>query len=456
MANWFLDHLATGTGSGESPANAFTNLNSAWTNQNTWFEYGDILWVRRTHVSTVASTNAGRIGKFWDASSARTYSGFIGWPKSGEPFYDIRPVEAISAGWDNDTNSAYPSINMPAIVSSFNNLTNGIELNEGIINANMLWHNRAGNKALVASSNQYMLKTNLHYIGYLFNGANAYFHDVTITASTATHFFGSNAGATFDAARVTLTASCFCGLSLFTENTACAIGELVIQSNSIQSLVLQGSWINDTRRATIGTIRGTRPKTEIASRAYGFTTWNGNPIVVNDYYGEGPRTITANGARNYLTPSSATIRVNSQQALNCLVVNSGADQQFNIQKSRGIYRAGPVADARLFTSYENGVPLVVRVPIFVAGSMFVNPINHLLPHIAHLWGAGGGPSYVHSLTSNSGFTWDGSSTGTGSAWVLQFSWLPTESGSSFIDIFLHINRSRGGFCAIGQPVVGSA
>jgi hypothetical protein len=125
MAEWFIDHLATGTGSGDTPADAATNVQSFFFAANTAsLAFGDKIWVRRTHVSSVMSLAAALGRPSWSANSLNPLGWIIGWPKTGEMFFDARPSSAISAGWDSDVNSAYPDINKPTISYSGTGLGN--------------------------------------------------------------------------------------------------------------------------------------------------------------------------------------------------------------------------------------------------------------------------------------------------------------------------------------------
>lgn len=457
MANWYLDHLASGTGSGDTPANAFTNINSAWSIQSSWFTRGDILWVRRTHVSTVASTNAGRIGQAWDAGSHYPYSGMIGWPSAGQPFFDVRPTEAISAGWDADTNSAYPTINMPAMVSSFSIVTIDMFLQEGMVCANMIWHNRSANKHFIPASNPYIVKSNLHLIGYTLNAAApSMVDDVTLTLSHNGAFLGNSGGWMVEAQRITLSASCFCPIAIVEWASQVAIGQIVNQSNSVHAMTSQGGFLNGAYRSTIESIRGTKPKRDVTSRGHGGTNWFGRPLIINDWFGEGPRTIAPQGSRSHITPSSADITVNSRPALAASYVYSCSLFQWDIQRGRSIYGGGPVADARAFVNYSNGIPLVVRWPIMMTQSAQPRPDYNNLPAAMRLTGQFAEMAYCNTFEVSSGFTWAGNSTSAGSFWVAKFSITPTEAGSGFVDLYLQQARSREGLIAIGMPEVNSA
>ena len=100
--DFYIDAAAVGTNSGDTPTNAATALgnNSVFTSNGSIQVWA---WVRRTHIESLTSTS--NIGPNNDSDRNKSHRHFIiGWPNSGDPFYDERPAAGIAASWDLDTN----------------------------------------------------------------------------------------------------------------------------------------------------------------------------------------------------------------------------------------------------------------------------------------------------------------------------------------------------------------
>ena len=93
MADWYVDLSASsnGDGSTSSPWNQFTSTENASVNA------GDRVWFRRITSSKTLSLKAG------DTNNSIYY---IGWPKPGDDFYDIRD-SGLATNWDLDSNDYY-------------------------------------------------------------------------------------------------------------------------------------------------------------------------------------------------------------------------------------------------------------------------------------------------------------------------------------------------------------
>jgi len=95
MATYFVDLSAVNNGDGSTPGQAATPGGVGAFNTLVGLIYGagDQFWLRRV----VASSPFGS-----DITIANTDVILIGWPVSGDDYYNTRPASGISEGWDSD------------------------------------------------------------------------------------------------------------------------------------------------------------------------------------------------------------------------------------------------------------------------------------------------------------------------------------------------------------------
>jgi hypothetical protein len=433
MADWFFDNSATGTGSGDSPANATTSVYSFFwgIGSSSAWAHGDRLWMRRSSVQTLGvDSNNFMMGKAgWSPSSFQPTNWIIGWPKYGEPFYESRPAAGISAGWDSDVNTLYPGIDMAMI---FDVQSHTVGVKDGMGLANIGWHNVVGAVSAFrarVSSSYAVPKLNMHLINARFSNLQAYgWRDLTITTSCDVFFSGnflvSNMG------RLTLTNSCVLQ-ALVGGGTFMSLNELVIDASSLNGLcdgVIGPDYEIYTRY--IGSIRGSARPRDIRSLSNGYDSIR--PVIIDDYYGEGPRVLQGpRPGKIQLQPHPLTT-VNSQRALAALATQSiNAGNPIN---NIGRHFRSAIADARIFISYTDAATLTVRWPVWMVGSSMLDPTSTGWPLEIHLRAAGGGYCAT-SFQASSGFTWAGNSiTAAGSAWVINGWMFPTAVGSGWLDL----------------------
>jgi hypothetical protein len=451
MPDWFFDPDAAGTGSGSSAADAFTNCNSWFALQNSanGLAFGDRVWFRRTSQASMTPSSAqwGRQG--WSVIN-NPYGWFIGWPKSGEPFYDARPGDARSAGWDLDVNTyVNTDINM-AVWAHVNDPHPSAPVTGWGI-ANICVSQISGTNRTRMNSSFYNPKRNLHFLNVAFT-AMFNFDGVSITSSQHQIMQAPVGGG-----RLTLTASSVVNTAIFGEGQLYAINELVTDTNSYRALHANNLNGSDTaRRSEINVWRGNKPNQGNVSVAN--NRWNSTPTIIYDFFGEGPYVMCGGGwIPSHRLISSADVAVNSQPIVSAIEVSSQGGSNYLVGGARFYgepYMAN--ADARAYISVNCGIPVHVRWPIMNVHSLVVDPVIVGAPIEMIVQGPGGRTLQAHSLTPTSVSSWSGNSVSAGSAWLAEFNWVPGATGDHFIDLLVGRVPGRSGYAYIGYPLVNSA
>lgn len=452
MADWFFDPSATGTGSGDSPANAATNFTSMWSYITSAWVQGDRLWMRRSSVATFAPTNVTTQYGFasWNSQS-HAYSWVIGWPRSGDPFFSDRPGVARSAGWDTDANTVFSDINMVV----FRDLGSGVHgFHNGMGVANALWVNDTGALRVPpvrVTSSPYVPKWNNHFLNYQFNTNIRAVREATLTTSLFS--LGANAvDWSFD--QLTLTASCVIG-EIFNNNFNSSIKVLDIKTNSVLHWIggnLSGN--NPTPNYgnvhLVDTVVGQKPFMDVGSHGTNFRpVWQ---LRFDNYYGEGPYQVTARRTPRTSVARSGTALVNGALAFGMTQCTSGNVNPYNAPPVSGMYSGGH-ARHRAFITWTQSTMCRITWPFFQAGSGQLNPTSSGLIHHIHVLGS---RVLEAQVVAGSGWTWSGGSTGTGSAWAATADWIPSVSGSGFIDLMLGaLNQTNDEIMFFAQPQVNS-
>jgi hypothetical protein len=240
------------------------------------------------------------------------------------------------------------------------------------------------------------------------------------------------------------------------------IGEIEILSNSIGAFRNIGTLDNVVDTVMyVGRTYGVQPPADIIiTTSWDANSVSANPIAIDDYFGQGPRIIGGLTDMSFRAPSSADINVNGKPAMNAININSLGIPQPGISIARHFGVPRSPSDSRAFTNVNSGIPLVVRWPFMTTNSINVDPTFAVGRIVSTLRGRTttgvAGTCYINSLEVSSGFTWAGNSTGAGSFWVAKAVFIPTESGSTFVDITFPLQRSKAGILAIGRPEVNSA
>lgn len=450
MPDWFFDPTAAGTASGSSAANAFINPNSWFALQNSagGLAFGDRVWFRRTSQASMVPSSA-----YWGKSGwARTdkTGWFIGWPLSGDPFYDSRPGDARSAGWDADVNTyVNTDINLAVWAHSGDPHPSAPVFGWGIANICMM--QVAGTSRIRANSSSSIPKRNVHLLNQGIPQI-ANFDRATITGC-----LNALLGEPISGGKLTISASSVVNTAIFPNDAAFIIEELIINTNSAQFLF--GSNINTStsaRRSEINRMSGIKP--------WGGTInvtnnrWTTIPWIIYDFYGEGPL-ITAGGGfgTNTYTPNSAHARINSVPCLTVIdVPPQGGTNYINAAANHyGEFYSGN-ANARALVAVTSGIPIHVRWPILTNGSLNIDPVITGVPVQMIVRGPNGRVLNIDSLTAGSVSSWSGTSVSAGSAWSANFNWTPVATGSHYIDLIVSKKTGFSGVAFIGHPLVNSA
>lgn len=451
MAEWFFDPGAAGTGSGSSAANAFVNPNSWFALQNSagGLTFGDRVWFRRTSQASMVPSSAfwGRSG--WIRTDKQGW--FIGWPRSGDPFYDVRPGDARSAGWDADVNTyVNTDINWAVWIHSGDPHPSAPTIGWGMANLCIQQVGGATSR-LRANSAADIPKRSLHYI----NTANTAL--MNVDGITITHSHGNSLITPIGGGKITLSGSTMINTAVFPEGAGFAIEELIINTNSVQFFHSNNiNAANGGYRAEINRVSGNKPWGGPINTSS--NRWNSIPIIIYDYYGEGPFILMGAGwsQANYM-PSSAHAQVNSMRCLSVIdVVAQGGTNYVSIP-ARGYGEFNQAnADARALVNVTSGVPIHVRWPLLNNGSMNFDPVTTGVPVQMIVRGPGGRTLYINSLAAGAVTSWSGASVSAGSAWSADFSWTPTATGSHMIDLLISRKIAFSGKAFIGHPRVSSS
>jgi hypothetical protein len=294
-------------------------------------------------------------------------------------------------------------------------------------------------------------KRNVHLLNVSSTQLNN-FHDVTITNSGNVIL-----GSTINGGRLTISASTVVNTAIFPSDVSFTIEELIIQSNSVANLISNNINNNTSgSRAEIMSLRGTKPANDMPTTN---NRWTSVPLVVYDYFGEGPKVIIGGGwSSNHIIPASASAQVNSRVVMNAIEVKSQTGTNYRESPARfyGDNALGAPADARFLANVTSGIPYVIRWPLLTTGAMVIDPANHgALPYIS-VNGPGGRTIYISSLSAGAISSWSGNSVSAGSAWIAKFSWTPTATGSHFINLMIPKRSGVSGMAYIGFPLVSSS
>jgi hypothetical protein len=345
----------------------------------------------------------------------------VGWPNSGDPFYDIRPGEARSAGWDSDaapfTNVPYPYFSSSRAVSPlqlFNASLRGFHLtNFAIVASNaisnlafgpevgqsygklFLWNHRVGaadiEEVIVCASN---------------NDSNGLFNDIV------------NIG------RVHITQSCNLTTGIF--DNGVWVGELWNDCTSVAALLSRTA---GNAPANIGVVRGN--PFNFGDAVEGFEAANTKyiPLHVENWFGAGPRRFSA-GVGGYTTfvANSVTASysgVNSAGAnATALIVKSGTPgvQSMIDMVGNGHAFGGAAKDTWIA---QSGVTYEATLPIYITRAVSVDAFKN-----GYLQAAGAASKFERmGVIPGTPARWQGQSIGAGSAYLLRFQFTAFETGT---------------------------
>lgn len=450
----FIDASATGTGSGDTPANACTQIIN-----NSLMVAGVRAWVRRTHVE---SGNGGNLGPNINDFVKNHRGWIIGWPSSGDPFYEIRPAAGISAGWDSDHSALgiYTTygLDFPTICASGNLV--GPTLTYGTVLANMNIDQLSANGAFrtLTRARPSAFMENVAFTcqqgpvtSMQLDFVDAHMGRMWLISSGAG--FGTNNDFYIDELIVHSLTTNSGGLMLRPNaNVMHQINLLVNYSSSIDFLFFdQGGTMFDRAQimnGIIGRVCGVKPY----SGAF-LPTINGfaydEAYRIDDWFGEGPMIGSKWGPRVSLA-ASADAMYNNARALFITV------QSWNHTDQAVGARAMFTYPMRKLFDVTSGSAITVYVPIYVDSTAVWSLSAGDMKMRLRAAGCGGTIiTSAHVLPGSTTF-WGGAKLGGGVAYHLVNTFVPTEDASVPLEIFLPVLTlseaiGYGGYMLWGEP-----
>lgn len=438
MTDWYVDQGAGGTGTGLTPANAVTNLNSL--TQTTSVQFGDTIWVRKNHfeLHVDAANRYGANGTFNAYSHA--YVNVVGWPNSGDPFYAQRTAAGISASWDSDVGLV--GFDAPTLISSRATLPS-FTLKEGTYFTNFVFSNSVTFIAQIGyaidawkPSGRRAAIGKVYFRNGVINVSQSTFSDVDEIVICTSNGAVANPiiGGVKTARKITVVASTLAASLLQMPITY--IGEVHILSNSVGILARQNT-VTAPEIAHIGKVYGVQPTAYSANNPAmtlegQSTNTNYPPLYIGDYYGLGHRRFGSRGKLNFFACTSAIAAHSATPAL-CLFPSSqsagtGEGQHATDDNFTGV--------AHQVVQATNGVPLVAYWHFYTrdCGSLDMRMIGGI-----SLTGLSG--ARVQCTVANSGIRvgtvalWSGNSISAGSAWLMRAEFLPSETNTAFLTAY---------------------
>ena len=460
MAHWYVDSTVA-AGNGADPSSPVISVLSIA------LAAGDYMWVRRTHDETIANSATPGQFHFPNAQEARI-AHVIGWPNSGDPFYEQRP-SAGRTPWDGDTAATVQAtsfgLNLPTLACSASGST-GIMFGLGTIMANFYINN-------LQAATAFALRPLADSDGVF---ARGYITNVMFTRQSGM-YQGITTGLAIPAGKITLACSqtgitasfipaerfrnvahlvihslsvCQSG-GIFesapasgkrfgvVENWSSSISFLGIDTNYTESCIPQD--------CVIDRVIGVEP---IDSRIIGHSNnQQYNPIVVNDYFGRGPGILAAPEHIRGMLATSADAMFGTNRAWRWDVFSVAATDQN--------YLAGTNAQPfmRKFFSVTSGTTVTIALPVYIGSSEVCSVGNHNFRF--HLLAKRCMPrvNVDSGILVGSYTPWTGNLIAGGSAWLFTSSWVPGETGVVPFDAwFSGVTQATSGLGRIGYALFG--
>ncbi len=455
---FFVDAAAAGTGSGDTPTDAFTGLGifTDAASLPSSYSFGSRVWVRKTHVECLHLTALGGYnarlfigpdGQNVNMSSHSAKCHFVGWPSSGDPWYENRPAAGISAGWDSDVSSSMTAgsygWNYPLIVSSHNDANDAFIPEHRIGVYNMAF----------AMANRPVATTRLPiYFTDDINGS-AVFDNIFMEAA---NYF--DMGTVLSNIRKMTVVCSYGGANGPIMQWSCAFRHLVVHSMSVNPDAIIGDycWIEHLetyansipyvggrdvggglkipglRAGFIGRVTGIEPTSSDIEQF----VWHNNQsaenvsLYINDYFGKGPAYHHGEGSRTTFMTSSANAMYDGLRAMGMEV------KSFNVSWSRQR------------TEYYDDEPVIVRHISVTSGQKYHVTFPFYQAHSAHDWAVP--PLEVHApfngggnfplagsgyINAGSVSNWSGALVSGGSAWQGEFDFVAEETTTGTLRFF---------------------
>lgn len=426
MTHYYVDQAAAGTGDGTSPTNARTHISGVSS-----FADGDMIWIRRTHVES--DNNNVNIG-----ADFRTYrrAFFIGWPSSGDPFYDSRPAAGVSAGWDSDhaATGVYSvfGLDFPTLSCSGATAPTGLIVRPGNVFANICF-NQIQNAPAVSplqSVNSLAYLDNIIFLNQFGVTGQVAINAMAFSARFGTLHIADNIGGLR-----AIHARQMIVHSLSSVNSGLLWGQNANNNQHyIDHLINYSSSVSHLVRANDGFYSITAPWGIIIGRASGVQPYSGavNPpaattncaaayVRIDDYYGAGPR-ITGHSGVQCRLATSAEAMYNGARTVLMQISSIGAT----------VFHYGDMFDMtrpiRAFISVTSGTPVGIGVPCYVDSTAVLSLSNGLM--IGHLQCLGSRPIFItaSNLIAGSSSLWSGTFAAGGTAYSAVMTVTPIETG----------------------------
>ncbi len=468
MADWFID-VSTNTGNGTDPASPFSSVLSV-----TWGN-GDKAWVRRTHGEFITSSQFLGPNSTWIPSFSE-WAHVIGWPNSGDPFFNTRPARGTTVGWDadNPTSDAASTFGYkwPVFSNSTANTNVGILLPRGATLANMYLVNCGNTSA------------HMPFVSPLANDAHRCIFDHVMPVP-AQIYWNAIATAATKLANVTMRCLILCSSngtfanlryplqyqinadmivihSLSQTQASICKGDAPIYIDHLVNYSASMSYLvgRDTTAATtdmqgrplikIGRFSGVAPYNGISAQSNG-----GNQsamIAIDDYLGTGPVLPCHPGEQDAIIATSAEATFGTTRAMK-LAVNSILVGFQNYNQG-----ANQIAAVRKLFNVASGTALTVHVPFYVDSTAVFSLSGGNAYGALRCLGGGTYPVTSAEVIAGSYTPWVGSLIAGGSAWIAQMTFTPLETNSGihfefFPPVITQVSSGLGltTYAIIGEP-----
>lgn len=462
MADYFIDASAGVGGNGLSPGSAFISMQSIpWTS-------GDIAWLRRTHIESVANNTI--IVRTLSGAGQQQLHAIVGWPDTNYPMYAQRPISAVSAGWDSDlpATAVYSvfGLKFPTISSSATNVSSASRWGQGYRVYNICI-DQAGSSAIAPFN--FLTSRNELWDNVIFTRS----HNVLGGNMTPSHgwpirnlgkfFMAGSAGPSADmfggavsitARHIVITSLCVSGSGGILPSNADEYTRIDIIENLSNSLTAVFGRDNQLVEGVlaiqvIGRMIGVEPVCLVNSApSTSILRFN---ISVEDYFGKGPLVSGARGL-NHVSPVTS---------LEALYTGTGRGVIVNVESVIGTsqYYISYNQNLRALTKYIDvisGQAITMQLPVYV-GSSAVYSLSGL-GGLQMVVNAKGCPRIAPStLQAGSLGAWAGSLVAGGSAWYANYQWTPTETGRVSCDVYIPqpVNATSGapanGYILLTEP-----
>ncbi len=452
MADWYVDNSIAGNGT--APNTAFPSVSSVvWGN-------GDRAWVRKTHVESFPDSAFVGIKSGDNKDPRRCF--IIGWPSSGDPWYDERPTAGISA-WDSDHAGtdcySVHGLDFPTFSASHASAGFGPQINGGsymfnlclsnVASSNTFWWWRVNSNAFI--DNCAMLRGYGCYQTIVGNDLNFFvvrFGKFYMATSGAATGFSDNAH--IRAEHLVLLPATVVNCGFVIAQSSFIVEHITNQSNSVDYLFreLAHDNTNFDRHAMVRRVDGIKPYSGAVIQ--GVTGERVNQYCwVDDWYGEGPIMGNPLGGVEVRMASSAEAMFNGNRAM--------AWETKSFDNTNEHYNDAPNHQkiVRAFFDVTSGTQSTFRAPFYVDSTGVHSPTNGLWS--MRLMSKNANPVYnVRSrILPGTPALWTGSLISGGSAYFFEGLWTPIETANVELQVSMPTLAKSGAGAKISYFLVGA-